>query len=106
MSTKILNLDEIDTGVEKSFVMAGETHTMVPLTVEAFIKQSKRLDEIRAGSNADSEENFLFMIDSIIAAFPTVPREALMKLPVPKLWKLVDYINTDLEAEAEEGNAD
>lgn len=105
MKTKILNLDEIDTGVEKSFIHKGDTHTMVPLSVEDFIKQTKRLEEIRAADNGNSEENFLFMVDSIVSAFPSIARDDLMKMPTPKLWKLIDYINTDLEAEAEEGNA-
>lgn len=106
MATKILNLDDLEVGVEKSVVIKGKTHNMVPLSVETYIQQVKRLEQMRANEDAGSaEENLYFMIDSIITAFPTAPREDLLKLTFEQLKRLTDYINTDLEAEAEEGNA-
>jgi hypothetical protein len=103
MATKILNLDEIETGVEKSFILNGKTHTMKPLSVMEFVAQTKRLDEMRA-SEASLSDSFEFMVDSICKAFPTVERDEVVRLDIGRIQKLTDYINADLEAEKEEGN--
>lgn len=104
MATKILNLDEIETGVEKSFILGGKTHVMKPLSVLEFIAQTKRLEEMRA-SDPSAEASLEFMVDSICKAFPTVDRQDVYSLDMPRIQKLTDYINADLEAEADEGNA-
>lgn len=103
MATKILNLDEIETGVEKAFILGGKTHVMKPLSVLEFITQTKRLEEMRA-TDASAEASLEFMVDSICKAFPTVAREDVYALDMDRVRQLTDYINTDLEAEAEEGN--
>jgi DNA-binding GntR family transcriptional regulator len=106
MATKLLNLDELEVGVEKSVVIGGVTHVMVPLSVESYIQQVKRLEQIRAADDeaASAEDNLFFMIDSILSAFPSMKREDLTRLSFVHLRKLTDYINSDLEAETEEGN--
>lgn len=103
MAAKILNLDEIDTGIEKAFTLGGKTHKMKPLSVMDFIAQTKRLDEMKA-TDASAEDNLNFMIDCVVAAFPTVTREEVAALDLGRIRKLTDYINADLEAETEEGN--
>lgn len=105
MATKILNLDDLEVGVEKSFILKGHTHSMTPLSVEAYLKQVKRLEAMKAEAAGSAEENLHFMIDTIIEAFPTVPREDLLSLSFERLNKLTEFINADLEAETEEGNA-
>lgn len=106
MATKILNLDEIETGTEKSFVWKGKTHVMQPLSVGEYVNQLKRLGTLKDDGEASVETHVEFMIDAVCKAFPTIDRSEVEAMDLKKIQMLSEYVNAEVEAESEEGNVE
>lgn len=98
----ILNLDALETGSEKVIIISGKEHGMVPFSVADFIEQMK---SIAQAENASPDEAFELVVDSIDRAFPSLPREEILALEMPKLNAIYEFIRATTEEEVAEGNA-
>lgn len=102
--TKILNLDTIETKVDKTIVLNGVEHAFSPFTVEQFIEQLKEIEAIENGERTLSIREYAeYSIKSIKRAFPTVPEAELRALHVDKLKAISDFVRGEVAAEAEAG---
>ena len=102
MSTNFLNLDEFEGDEEKSFTYKGQTHVMQPLSVGDFIKQTKQLAKIK--ETGDETAAASFMLDSIMAVFPTLPKKDAETLNMARIDKIWELVNGTLEEAKAEGN--
>ena len=97
----ILNLDTLETGSEKVIIIGGEEHQMHPFSVQDFIEQMK---SISGAEDAAPEEAFELVVDSIVRAFPTLDRDDILGLEMPKLNAIYEFIRATTEEEVAEGN--
>jgi hypothetical protein len=104
MTTQILNLDEIlASQPERVVVWQGENHPVVGLTGEAYLKflsARKGLDDAqKKGDEAAQWEQNLAIIGIVV---PTLAgkRADLLRLRLPVLTKLTQYIMAEFEEEA------
>lgn len=107
--TKVLNLDDLETSVERSVVVGGKTYMMEAFSVEDFINQMKEIEEIgdKVPSASEMMETTLKMIQR---AFPTMPNEVLRKLKTHQIDALYEFLKGKTEEEVEraatEGNSE
>lgn len=103
--TKILNLDTLETDVEKTLVLKGQSHTFRPLSVSEFITAMKEAEARQKAMREDGEEMqpselAEYMIDQITRAFPTMSAADLGDLPADRLKKILNFVNDIVEEEA------
>lgn len=108
--TKILNLDSFENPDEKAVVLNGVSHAFAPFTVEQFIAQMKDVEALEKQGDMTLSQFTEYSIDSIVRAYPTIPRDELFELPMHKLNALLKFVRGVAEEEAaqagtDEGNA-
>lgn len=95
--TKILNLDDIETSIEKSIVIHGATYNLKPFSVEEFIDQMKEVEALGQETISGSEM-YEMTLRMIMRAFPGLTDEKLRKLNTHQ----VDAIYAFLKAKTDE----
>lgn len=101
--TQFLNLDEIETTIEKVVVLNKVSHSFVPFTVEDFVNNLKEMETYSAKTDVPMSEYMSFMVSMVKRAFPTIPEGELDKLTMEKLKALTDFIKGVTEQEAVAG---
>lgn len=97
MSENILNLDNIHE-VSRKFVYNGKTHTVRQMTVQDFIRATRRAKELAAadaGVAPDFDVQLERMVDSISEFVSDITKEELMAMPADKLGLLMKFIRGD-----------
>ena len=105
MSMKILNLDELETGIEKQVVLKGVTHKLHPFSVQQFIDNLKEIDAYAAMETVTVQEVVEHMVKMISGAFPTIAEADIRGLPMEKMKALSDFVKDQTQLEADEGIA-
>lgn len=98
----ILNLDEIETGLEKTIKLDGKNHDMQPMSVQHYIDYLKQLETLK---DADPTEAFEVMVKTTLVAFPTLTEEQVRGLTLRKINAITAFIQAETEEETTEGNA-
>ena len=106
-TTNFIDLDEVDPAVPTIVIkLNGVEHQLVPLTVEGFIANTRDQNELNKVSETDPdaiEKNISLVIKMLTRTFPTVAEDDLRKLPLAKLWKLLEFArNAGGQAEVEQ----
>lgn len=97
---KVLDLDQLEVGTEKTIILKGKRYTMRPFSVKDFIEQMKSVSN---AENQSVEDAFEVVVDSIVKAFPGIPRDDVMEMEMPKLNRLHEFIRATNEEEVAEG---
>lgn len=100
MSAEILNLDELETGVEKTVVLNGVKHSFAPFSVENFIENVKSLEEYSKREDIPVSEYMEHMVQMVVRGFPSIGEEAVRKLPMTHLKAINEFVRGQTEAEA------
>lgn len=102
--TKVLNLDALDTNVERSIIVKGKTYMMQPFSVEDFINQMKEIEQIgdKEPSGSEMYETSLRMI---LRAFPTLDDATLRSLNTFQVDAIYNFLRAKGEEEVEEAVA-
>lgn len=107
--TQFLDLDAVDLPTILVIKLGGEEHPLVPVTVEAFVANTKALQKMGRATEGDLAAEVDIVIDIILRAFPTMTREMLQKMPLANLNKLMgvaqsndgtDSVKSELAKEA------
>lgn len=77
--TKVLNLDALETTVERVIVLKGKEYKMKPFTVEAFVNQMKEVEQIGDREPSGSEV-YATSVKMIQRAFPDMSDDVLKEL--------------------------
>lgn len=102
MTTQILNLDEIETPVQKTVKIGGKAYKMKPVSVADYIRSLKRMKDIDVETNP--EQIVEAMTETVTTAFPDMPSEVVEGLNMDQLRALTEFISQEAEKEASEGN--
>lgn len=105
MSLKVLNLDELETGIEKTVILNGRRHRLQPFSVQQFIDNLKEIDAYAAMEVVTAQEVVEHMVRMISGAFPTIPEAEIRALPMEKMKALSDFVKDQTQLEADEGIA-
>jgi hypothetical protein len=97
----VLNLDEIETGLERTVVLGGKNYPLKPMSVEDYIAQLK--DAQAAEKEQDTVKLFELMVNSVGRAFPSMKEGVIRKLTVAQLQKLMAFVQSVAEEETKEG---
>lgn len=97
----VLNLDEIETGLERTVVLGGKSYPLKPMSVEDYIAQLK--DAQAAEKEQDTVKLFELMVNSVGRAFPTMKEAVVRKMTVAQLQKLMAFVQSIAEQETQEG---
>lgn len=104
--TKVLNLDELETAVEKEIVVDGTSHKMVPLSVEEFISNMKEIEAIQeAGTELTPSDTFERSLNMILRAFPTLTAERVRQMKTHQVDALFNFVQGETEKEVERAAA-
>lgn len=99
---KMLNLDEIK-AEEKVLKLCGKEHTMKEMSVEDFIKLTKETEKYESGAKEMSlSEQMESLVDMVLKAFPTCPREDLMSQKLDMLTVILKFVRSDVEPDEED----
>lgn len=85
---KLLNLDDLAKD-QKFVVLDGEKHEVVGDTIETFVERAKRAKN-RPQTNELSEQ-FVYLVEIVHDAIPSIPSDRLMKLTLAQLDAIVAY---------------
>lgn len=102
MSTNYLNIDKL-AQVKKTLEIEGVVHEMHQVSVAEFIKivrESREIDE-KSFEELSLDARVSKMVDNVLLAFPTIPREALEALTIDQLITVVKFVSGNLEEEAQ-----
>lgn len=99
--TKVLNLDEVETKLEKAIKFGGKEYVMSPLSVGDYVAQLKELQAI--DQEKDPAQVFEKMIASVVRAFPTMKEAQARKMTLSQLEALTRFIRGEVDAETETG---
>lgn len=106
-STKYLDLDAVDLDADVTINWKGVKHKLSPITVEQFIQNTKKLQEI--GGKPNLEQEFEIVLVMVHNAFPTIPMADLKTIELVKLNKILEFareyngeqiVKADQEADA------
>ena len=104
MIEKLIDLDAVlASTAEITLKLKGETHTLVPATVETFIANAKDIAAMAKASGdaiSDLELGTRKSIEILHRSWPTVPKKELAALTLVALQKLVVFTR---RANGEEG---
>lgn len=99
---KMLNLDEIQTE-EKVLKLKGQEHTMKEMSVEDFIELTKETEKYESGVETMSmSEQMEKLVDMVLKAFPTCPRQDLMEQKLDMLTVIMKFVRSDMAPDAED----
>lgn len=98
MTTKLLNLDEVASDIEKEITLGGETYPMESISVDDYINLVRKEEELAKKEEVTGVENFDFLFDVVASSFPTMPKEVIGKLKLQQLTAIMDFIKADAEA--------
>ena len=100
--TKILNLDDLETGLEKTVTIKGVDYVMVPLSVEAFINQMKEIAAL-GDKELSALEMYEMSLTVIQRAFPGLSDETLHGLNTHQVDALYAFLKETGEEQVEAG---
>lgn len=100
--TKVLNLDQLETTIDKVVTIKGVDHRMTPLSVEDFINQMKEIDEATS-SEMTALEMYELSLRVILRAFPTITEAQLRTLNTWQIDALYAFLKERVDTAAEEG---
>jgi hypothetical protein len=100
--TKVLNLDQLETTIDKVVTIKGVDHRMTPLSVEDFINQMKEIDQATS-SDMTALEMYELSLKVILRAFPTIPETQLRALNTFQIDSLYAFLKEKVDHAAEEG---
>ena len=102
--TKLLNLDKIATSEpEQEVVLFGETHKVIPMSVENFIVTTNQAEKLARASIQDQISGTVEMVSRSI---PTVDQAKLRKMSLKQLQIIAAFIRGEDLDEVEEKKAD
>lgn len=97
-----IDLDDVAPEVDLTVKLDGEQHKLHPLSVEGFVlnmKDQKKLQQFAKTSDLDDPdvvtENISVVIRMLTRSFPTLTEEKLRKVPLAKLWKLLNFARSN-----------
>jgi hypothetical protein len=94
MTTKVLDLDELETGTpEKVLKLKGKEHPLKPLSVRDFIDQSKEAKKLI--NETDASVHVEHLVKLVKGVFPTLTDEDLNDLSMEQLNKILDFARAD-----------
>lgn len=98
--TKILNVDELETGLDKAIVVGGKSYTMTPFSVEDFLNNMREIEDISQQelTGADLYEKSLRMV---MKAFPGLPQDVMSKLNTHQVEAIFQFMKAQTDEEAE-----
>lgn len=107
--TKVLNLDSLETNIEKVIQVDGVEHVMRPLSVEEFVENMKELEAIQKGGvEIDPSEAFERSLTMILRAFPTLSEDRVRKMNVTQVDAIFAFVqgenDEELKRASSEGN--
>lgn len=103
MSAEILNLDELETAIEKTIVHKGQKHVFAPFSVKDFVENLKQIEAYSKQDEIPVSEYMEHMINMVVRSFPSLGEDEVRELPMPKLKAINDFIKGQTETEALEG---
>lgn len=107
---KILNVNEL-AQESKVLKLNGNSHTMRKITVEDFMNSVKEVEELQEEANDEDKEipvhvQIERMVDMIVEAFPTCPREELLALEFVQVNAILEFTVEKLDEGEDEGKGD
>lgn len=98
---KVLNLDEL-APEQRVLTIKGQQYPMKEMTVADFIEITK---EAQAAESAERRELSLgeqveMLVEAIVKAFPTCPREVLLGLALNQLTAILTFVRGEVPDEA------
>lgn len=100
--TKVLNLDELETSLDKVVVIKGTQYAMKALSVEDFINQMKEIDAA-TGQDMTAIEMYELSLRVILRAFPGLAEDVLRSLNTFQIDSLYAFLKEKADDLAEEG---
>lgn len=102
--TKILNLDDLETTVERAIKIGGVEHKMKPFTVEAFINQMKEIEQI-GDQDPTGSEMYATSLRMIMRAFPTLTNDIVQNMNTFQVDAIYGFLKDKTEDAVEEASA-
>lgn len=108
-TTKFLDLDAVKPATELVVGLGGMKHTLVPVTVEAFLANTTLIDQMREEGGISTRVEFELVIKLLLRSFPTMTDAMLRGLTFDQLKQLqafaqnndgTDQVNKEAAAEA------
>ena len=97
--TKILNLDDLETTIEKSIEIKGVRYDMKPFSVEEFVDQMKEIEEV-SQKDLSGAELYLISLGMIRRAFPGMTDDILKKMNTFQIDAIYEFMKARTEEEA------
>lgn len=96
---KLLNLDDIGETEVVTIVLNGNSHKLTEMSVQNFIWVQKEIK--RQSGSADEIAVFESLVSMLSRQFPSVSPEEFNALPMSKLRRLMDFVNSIAQQGAE-----
>ena len=87
--TTYLDLDAVVPDNDVVVKLGGIEHTLVPITLEDFVRNTKAVQVMNASEDPDAEMGIV--TDMLFRAFPSMTPEITNKLTLIQLNKLLDF---------------
>ena len=100
--TKVLNLDDLETTIERELIIGGVTHKMKPFTVEAFINQMKEIEQI-GDKEPTGSEMYATSVKMIQRAFPTLTDDVIKNMTTFQIDAVYNFLKERSDDEVEKG---
>ncbi len=92
---KLLNLDQVAKKTNKSIVIKGVQHTVMPLSVGAFVKKTQEAEEYVKAGEKDPIREINMILDLLAECVPSASRLDIESLSLEQLQQMADYIRKD-----------
>lgn len=99
--TKILNLDEVESTIDKTLVIKGVSYAMRPFSVDEFINQMKEIEEV-SKSNLTGVDLYKKSLEMIRRAFPGLTDEIIGEMTTFQIDAIYAFMKARTEDEAEQ----
>lgn len=102
MTTQTLNLDELETGVEKTIIYKTVKHAFAPFSVDDFIANCKQIETYAKSEEVPISEYMEHLKANVARGFPTMADE-VGGLPMTALKAINNFIQDQVRDETIEG---
>jgi hypothetical protein len=101
---EILNIDAF-AETKRQLKMDGKVYPVEESTVQEFINNLKAAEDLeKSGVEKNLAESFEGAVKVVTDAIPTLPKEEILKLKMPAMMAVLQFIRGDLDPTMLEGN--
>lgn len=101
--TKVLNLDALETAIDKSVILDGKEYFLKPFSVEEFVNQLQEIEQISANNDMTASEIFDTSVRILARGFPDLPQERFRKMSTAQIDHLMNFVRGEMDEELTAG---